>query len=416
MTDESQELLKGTLDMLILQALERGPMHGWGVAERIETSSRDVFRLQTGTLYPSLHRLLRQGHIAAEWQTTENNRRARYYRLTPARAQAPRERSRLVGTRERRHQPHPERALLGVAGSTRRTECHRSAALLHRAARDRSCARASRPSSTTSCATTRQREIDRQTARRERRPRDARRQAALRMGSLDDRARRRARRARRPTRRRSARATAHRLARTAPQRRSHHRDRAVARDSASAARPPSSASSTRCCCGRCPIPTPTACTWCASGGTASRRRCRRRRLRRAARPRTAPSPRVGAFTCPTSGFTMVSNGGPEMLQGANRVATSCRPCSASRRSSAAGFSSRSRGAGSAHLAGPLAHAASAAPVTSSASNLVLGRRDPHDRRRDAGRVQRPRRAQRPARGSRLRLRAADAARSVLSAQ
>lgn len=82
--NESQELLKGTLDMLILQALERGPMHGWGVAERIETSSRRVFRLQTGTLYPSLHRLMRQGQIASEWQTTENNRRARYYRLTPA--------------------------------------------------------------------------------------------------------------------------------------------------------------------------------------------------------------------------------------------------------------------------------------------------------------------------------------------
>jgi PadR family transcriptional regulator, regulatory protein PadR len=84
MTDESQELLKGTLDMLILQALERGPMHGWGVAERIETSSRDVFRLQTGTLYPSLHRLLRQDLIAAEWRTSDNNRRARYYKLTPA--------------------------------------------------------------------------------------------------------------------------------------------------------------------------------------------------------------------------------------------------------------------------------------------------------------------------------------------
>ena len=83
MTDESQDLLKGTLDMLILQALEKEPMHGWGVAERIETSSRAVFTLQTGTLYPSLHRLLRQGHITAEWQTTANNRRARYYRLTP---------------------------------------------------------------------------------------------------------------------------------------------------------------------------------------------------------------------------------------------------------------------------------------------------------------------------------------------
>jgi transcriptional regulator len=82
-SDDTQDLLKGTLDMLILQALEHAPMHGWGVAERIEASSRAVFRLQTGTLYPSLHRLLRQGRIVAEWQTTENNRRARFYRLTP---------------------------------------------------------------------------------------------------------------------------------------------------------------------------------------------------------------------------------------------------------------------------------------------------------------------------------------------
>jgi transcriptional regulator len=77
-----QELLKGTLDMLILQALEKGSMHGWGIGERIEGSSREVFRLQTGTLYPTLHRLLRKGWIAAAWRTTENNRRARYYRLT----------------------------------------------------------------------------------------------------------------------------------------------------------------------------------------------------------------------------------------------------------------------------------------------------------------------------------------------
>lgn len=80
--EEAQDLLKGTLDMLILQALEPGPMHGWGIGERIEVSSRDVFRLQTGTLYPSLHRLLRKGWIAAEWRTTSNNRRARYYKLT----------------------------------------------------------------------------------------------------------------------------------------------------------------------------------------------------------------------------------------------------------------------------------------------------------------------------------------------
>ena len=82
MADETQELLKGTLDMLILQALEREPMHGWGIAERIETLSRDVFRLQTGTVYPALHRLLRKGWIAAGWRTTEHSRQARYYQLT----------------------------------------------------------------------------------------------------------------------------------------------------------------------------------------------------------------------------------------------------------------------------------------------------------------------------------------------
>jgi transcriptional regulator len=84
MHDETQELLKGTLDMLILKALELAPMHGWGIGERIAQLSRDVFRLQTGTLYPALHRLLREGWIAADWQTTENGRRARYYRLTLA--------------------------------------------------------------------------------------------------------------------------------------------------------------------------------------------------------------------------------------------------------------------------------------------------------------------------------------------
>jgi PadR family transcriptional regulator PadR len=75
-------LPKGTLDMLILKALALAPMHGWGIGERIAQLSHDVFRLQTGTLYPALHKLLRKGWIAAEWRTTENGRRARYYRLT----------------------------------------------------------------------------------------------------------------------------------------------------------------------------------------------------------------------------------------------------------------------------------------------------------------------------------------------
>lgn len=84
MDADSTVLLKGTLDLLILQALERGPMHGWGVAERIETHSDEVFLVQTGTVYPALHRLSKQGLIAAEWRTSDNNRRARFYRLTPA--------------------------------------------------------------------------------------------------------------------------------------------------------------------------------------------------------------------------------------------------------------------------------------------------------------------------------------------
>lgn len=82
MKNESQDLLKGTLDMLILRVLEREPMHGWGIAERIGALSRDVFRLQTGTVYPALHRLLRKGLITAEWRQSESNRRARYYLLT----------------------------------------------------------------------------------------------------------------------------------------------------------------------------------------------------------------------------------------------------------------------------------------------------------------------------------------------
>ena len=82
--DKARDVVKGTLDMLILKAVERAPIHGWGVAERIDTLSQGVFQLQTGTLYPALHRLLRKGWIAAEWRTTENTRRARYYTLTAA--------------------------------------------------------------------------------------------------------------------------------------------------------------------------------------------------------------------------------------------------------------------------------------------------------------------------------------------
>ena len=76
------ELLRGTFDMMILKALSLGPIHGWGVAERIERLSGDVFQVQQGAVYPALQRLLRRGLVTAEWRITENSRRARYYRLT----------------------------------------------------------------------------------------------------------------------------------------------------------------------------------------------------------------------------------------------------------------------------------------------------------------------------------------------
>ena len=78
------DLLPGTLDMLVLKALELEPMHGWGITERIEQWSESVLQLGQGTLYPALYRLERQGLIRSEWKVTENNRRARYYALTRA--------------------------------------------------------------------------------------------------------------------------------------------------------------------------------------------------------------------------------------------------------------------------------------------------------------------------------------------
>jgi transcriptional regulator len=79
---DKDELLQGTLDMLVLKALQLEPMHGWGITERIEQWSESVLRLGQGTLYPALYRLERQGLIRSEWRVTENNRRARYYALT----------------------------------------------------------------------------------------------------------------------------------------------------------------------------------------------------------------------------------------------------------------------------------------------------------------------------------------------
>jgi PadR family transcriptional regulator len=77
-------VLQGTLDMLVLRSLQLGPMHGWGISQRIESGSRHVLELNQGSLYPALYRLERQGLIRSQWNVSENNRRARFYALTPA--------------------------------------------------------------------------------------------------------------------------------------------------------------------------------------------------------------------------------------------------------------------------------------------------------------------------------------------
>jgi PadR family transcriptional regulator PadR len=78
------DMIKGTLDMLILKLLSLEPMHGWGISERIQGISRDDLQVNQGSLYASLHKLTREGWIRSHWRTTENNRRARYYALTRA--------------------------------------------------------------------------------------------------------------------------------------------------------------------------------------------------------------------------------------------------------------------------------------------------------------------------------------------
>src|SRR5262249_46489475 len=81
-SEERGELLQGTLDLLILKALTRGPMHGYGVAEWIHASSQDVLSVEEGALYPALHRLELRGLLDSEWGSSENNRRAKFYSLT----------------------------------------------------------------------------------------------------------------------------------------------------------------------------------------------------------------------------------------------------------------------------------------------------------------------------------------------
>ncbi len=79
-----QDVLRGTLELLILKTLALEPMHGWGIGQRIQRLSREVFQVGQGSLYPALQRLEQKGWIDSEWRTTDQNRRAKYYRLTAA--------------------------------------------------------------------------------------------------------------------------------------------------------------------------------------------------------------------------------------------------------------------------------------------------------------------------------------------
>ena len=84
MPENRSDLLQGTLELLVLRSLSLEPMHGWGMAQRIQQLSRDVLEVSQGSLYPALQRMKRKGWITSEWRTTEHNRQARYYRLTAA--------------------------------------------------------------------------------------------------------------------------------------------------------------------------------------------------------------------------------------------------------------------------------------------------------------------------------------------
>jgi PadR family transcriptional regulator, regulatory protein PadR len=80
--DRGGEVIKGTLEMIILEVLQYEPMHGWGITERIERRSDGLLSINQGSLYPALYRLLARGWVSSEWRSSENNRNARYYSLT----------------------------------------------------------------------------------------------------------------------------------------------------------------------------------------------------------------------------------------------------------------------------------------------------------------------------------------------
>ena len=83
-TRDRPDLVQGTLDMLVLKTLEEGALHGYAIARRIQKASNDFLRVEEGSLYPALHRMERRGWIEAEWGLSETNRKAKYYRLSPA--------------------------------------------------------------------------------------------------------------------------------------------------------------------------------------------------------------------------------------------------------------------------------------------------------------------------------------------
>jgi PadR family transcriptional regulator PadR len=84
MAHDQSDLLQGTLELLILKTLTLEPMHGWGISQRLQQMSRDVFQVNQGSLYPALQRMVSKGWLKSEWRRTENNRQARYYVITTA--------------------------------------------------------------------------------------------------------------------------------------------------------------------------------------------------------------------------------------------------------------------------------------------------------------------------------------------
>ena len=104
-SEKKDELLQGTLDLLILKAVSLGPLHGYGVLLRIQQISGDELVIQQGSLYPALYRLEHQGAIASEWGESENNRRAKYYRLTAA------------GRKRLEQETHKWNRMAGIIGS-----------------------------------------------------------------------------------------------------------------------------------------------------------------------------------------------------------------------------------------------------------------------------------------------------------